>query len=289
MNENSLAEKTIIKNILDDVFAGVFLLPSCRAMAEPVANLALSPSSHAGALHQALLADPVIACKIMRDVNLKELSKEPITNCEQAINHLGRNITIAKLVHFASHEVIKIKSIFLQQHMQAVLEKSQKISGLCSVLAQISERLNPNTAALTGLLSNIGEIAILNYAQNIPELHNEAALNKLVAENAAEISASIMESWHIPHSLFTATVDIHSVEESDASYADLIFVAEIHADIERHHNSNEILCSADNSPALCRLGLSKISPQVSLKIIKAGQLAMRQNPFNTISQSKLVA
>lgn len=93
----------------------------------------------------------------------------PITNCLDAVNRLGLEATKNLVLSISLKQLFKCKDKQLMKGMQQVWKNSLYTSCLGFVLAEESGKINPDDALLAGLISDIGIIPLLHFAENYPE------------------------------------------------------------------------------------------------------------------------
>jgi HD-like signal output (HDOD) protein len=182
---------------------------------------------------------------------------------------LGTNTTHNLVLTFALRELFLTDSPLLKTYMQQLWEHSIKISALCYVLAKMIGGFEPEHALLAGLLHDIGEVAILNYATRFSEvLSEQATLNQVIKELRSDIGSSILSNWGFMDDLVTAAAEAehwHREHPGSADYADLVIIAQLHsyigsAKMREHPPLNEV-------PAFNKLDIGELTPKMSLKIL----------------------
>ena len=146
---------------------------------------------------------------------------------------------------------------------------------MCKVLARTSERFDPEYAGLIGLLHSIAEPVLLGYADRHSDLRDAATLDNVVHENRAQLARILLVLWGLPREVVdAATLCNHWAYEQprDADYTDILLVAQWHALIGGPRSRR--IPSIEEIPAFRRLGLQGASPELSLKIVEAGNNAI---------------
>ena len=121
-----------------------------------------------GALIQ---TDPAMSAKILSVANSALYrGKDVIDSLQQAIVRLGME-TVRKLVLvFAAASLFKSESPAVKKRMLDLWSDSRRLSAFSRLLAQRLSCFDAESAQMAGLLSDLGGVAILQYAQQYDEL-----------------------------------------------------------------------------------------------------------------------
>jgi len=114
--------------------------------------------------------DPPIVSKLIQLANSPIYATvNPITNCHDAVTRLGLKTTRSLVMSLSLKQVFKCNDKKLVQGMQAVWKKSLYVSSLSFVLAAEVRGINPEDALLAGLITEIGTIPLLHFAEQYPD------------------------------------------------------------------------------------------------------------------------
>jgi HD-like signal output (HDOD) protein len=196
-------------------------------------------------------------------------SIESVDQVERAIVRLGADTTHKLVLTFALRELFNTHSKVLKTQMQKLLEHSVKVSAVCFVLAKISGRFNPEHALLAGLLHDIGNVAILNYAEKYNEVANDSEkLAQVMRDLRSRIGSEILRKWGFIDDLILVTEEAENwyrEHDGEADYADLVIVSQLHTFIGSEQMKH--LPTLDQVPAVNRLDIGELTPKLSLKIL----------------------
>jgi HD-like signal output (HDOD) protein len=272
------AQDALMQRVMEALTDGRMVLPSLPMVAEKVGRAVLNAGHDTRRLTRALMVDPTLAAKTIKAVNGKIAADEsPVNTCEEAVQRLGPERVISLVVNCVLRETLHNPKPEVAERMQAWWERSLRVSAISYVLARLSERFDPHFAALAGLLHRIGEAALLYYANELPELDDPAALDSTIRKHGNEVGRLLLSNWNLSPDLVTVVSvsgNLLRDHAHAADYADIVLVAERHADIGRHSGANDI--TPDQMPAFRRLGLGDVSPAFSLKIVEAANGALAQ-------------
>lgn len=214
--------------------------------------------------------DPVIAAKLIQVVNSPLYRPlNPISNCLNAINRLGRKTTRNLVIAFSMKNLIKSEKPLIKKLIQYNWLQSIKVSSISHTLAQLTKKVDPDEALLAGLLHNIGVLPILTFADSLPEgTYQPADIDLCINEIHGQIGSIILEKWEFPDNLKQIPVQStnwHTNTTEDLNLTDIVLLA-------KYHN---LLASTDNTelplistlPAFKKLGNQLLTPELSLQIL----------------------
>jgi HD-like signal output (HDOD) protein len=266
----ALAESRLTTVLLDDLKNNRLVLPSLPDVAVRVGRAMRDETTNARKLANIIQTDPAITTKLVRAANSPLYAGvTPVDSCAAAIVRLGADTTHKLVLTFALRELFNTHSKVLKAQMQKLWEHSVKVSAVCYVLAKISNRFNPEHALLAGLLHDIGNVAILNYAEKFTEVANDSEkLAQVMGDLRGRIGGEILRNWGFIDDLILVTEEAENWYrklDGEADYADLVIVSQLHTFI----GSDEMkhLPTLNRVPAVERLDMGELTPKLSLKIL----------------------
>ena len=214
--------------------------------------------------------DPVIAAKIIRAAN------SPIyfgaAKCEtvqNAIARLGLLTTKQLVIGFTMRDLFDSRVPLLRKLMAEFWQQSMDVGAIGFVLARHTRLFDPEEAMLAGLVSNIGVLSVLNYAQNYPQLlEDEALLRQWADRLKGEVGAMVLENWQFPDELVDVARDCEAwmrCPTPRADLCDLVLVATLHSYIDKRRQPPPP--RLDQVPAYQKLALGKLTPEMTLQIL----------------------
>ncbi|MCU7936676.1 MAG: HDOD domain-containing protein [Candidatus Thiodiazotropha sp. (ex Dulcina madagascariensis)] len=265
-----MAENQLTEALLNDLNNDKLILPSLPDVAVRVGRAMRDETTNARKLASIVQTDPAITTKLIRAANSPLYAGvTPVDSCAAAIVRLGADTTHKLVLTFALRELFNTRSSVLKSHMRSLWEHSVKVSAICYILAKVSNEFNPEHALLAGLLHDIGNVAILSYAERFPEVANDdEKLEQVMQDMRGRIGSIILRNWGFIEDLIMVTKEAENwfrEHDGEADYADLVIVAQLHTYI----GSSEMmyLPTLDQVPALNRLDLGELTPKLSLKIV----------------------
>lgn len=265
-----LAESRMTEALLDDLKNNCLVLPSLPDVAVRVGRAMRDETTNARKLANIVQTDPAITTKLVRAANSPLYAGvTPVDSCAAAIVRLGADTTHKLVLTFALRELFNTHSKVLKDHMHQLWEHSVKVSAICYVLAKISGQFNPEHALLAGLLHDIGNVAILSYAEKFTEVANDnEKLEQVMHDMRGSIGSAILQNWGFIDDLIQVTQEAENwfrEHDGEADYADLVIVSQLHTFIGS--DAMKQLPTLDQVPALKRLNLGELTPKLSLKIL----------------------
>ncbi|MCU7842276.1 MAG: HDOD domain-containing protein [Candidatus Thiodiazotropha sp. (ex Monitilora ramsayi)] len=268
--DQAVTENKLSMALLEDLEKDQLVLPSLPDVAVRVGRAMRDENTNARKLANVVQTDPAITTKLIRAANSPLYAGvTPVDSCAAAIIRLGADTTHKLVLTFALRELFKTRSTVLKQHMQQLWTHSVKVSAVCYVLAKVSDQFNPEHALLAGLLHDIGNIAILSYAERFPEVasHGEV-LEQVMTDMRGMIGSAILRSWGFIEDLIVVAEEAENwmrSREAEADYADLVIIAQLHTYIGQPEMAH--LPTLDQVPAVKKLKMGELTPQLSLKIL----------------------
>lgn len=214
--------------------------------------------------------DPVIAAKIVRAAN------SPIyfgaSKCEtvqNAIVRLGLVTTKQLVIGFTLRDLFQSKEPLLRRLMADTWQESMDVAAISFVLARHTKLFDPEEAMLAGLVSNIGVLSVLNYAQNYPQLlESEQLLQLWASQIKGEVGSLVLENWQFPEEIVEVARSCEEWSRNPATrpdLCDLVLVATLHSYIGKRKFPPPP--RMDQVPAYQKLALGKLTPELTLQIL----------------------
>lgn len=253
-----------------DLEARKFRLTSLPEVALKIRKLLDDQDVNARRIAELINRDPVIAAKIIRAAN------SPIyfgaAKCEtvqNAIVRLGLLTTKQLVIGFTLRDLFQSQAPLLRRLMAEVWQQSIDVAAISFVLARHTRLFDPEEAMLAGLVSNIGVLSVLNYAQNYSQLlDDEALLRQWVDRLKGEAGALVLENWQFPDEIVEVArgcEDWLRCPTTRADLCDLVLVATLHSYIGKRKQPTPP--RMDLVPAYQKLALGKLTPEMTLQIL----------------------
>jgi HD-like signal output (HDOD) protein len=253
-----------------DLEARKFRLTSLPEVALKIRTLLDDHDVSAREIADVVNRDPVIAAKIIRAAN------SPIyfgaAKCEtvqNAIVRLGLLTTKQLVIGFTLRDLFQSQVPLLRRLMTDVWQQSIDVAAISFVLARHTKLFDPEEAMLAGLVSNIGVLSVLNYAQSYTKLlDNENLLREWSDKLKGEVGAMVLENWQFPDEIVEVArgcEDWMRCPTTRADLCDLVLVATLHSYIGKRKKTAPP--RMDLVPAYQKLALGKLTPEMTLQIL----------------------
>jgi len=120
----------------------------------------------------------------------------------------------------------------IERHLNALWHHSVLVAALSLAIGRRSNKVNPDTAMLTGLVHGVGKLYILTHSMRHPALFaNQTMYQRIVRDWHANIAKALLDSWQIADEIVEA---VHSYENEarelrgpSAVLADVLEIAEL--------------------------------------------------------------
>lgn len=159
----------LLRLIERDIEGNRLILPSLPEVALRVRELTVSPDCTARSLEHEVAKDAAIAARLLKVANSAALLRgAPLTSLRQAIMHLGFDLVRSLVTQLAILQTMQSGAD--KQRLRGFVAGGLQISALCHTLASRQPHLNPELAALGGLLHDIGKLPLRDFLNRQAEL-----------------------------------------------------------------------------------------------------------------------
>jgi len=262
----------LFTEIYDDLINDRLVVPSMPEVALKIRHLVEDDDIPIPQLAKVLNIDPAISAKLIKSANGALYHGQPaVDTCARAISRLGLNTTKHLVVSFVMRNLFceKIHDDLLNQHARDLWFHSVEVAAISMALANVTPGMNAEEALLAGLLHDIGELVILSYAENYPEMivDNET-LDDVIKHLKAEIGAVVLREWKFPDAIVEAAYGAEewtrdSGEKPD--YCDVVLTAQLHSFFGTPRMDS--IPPLEDIPAFSKLADGNLTPEISMKIL----------------------
>ena len=247
------------------------VLPSLPDIAVRISNALKDETKTFNHIAEIVQTDPAISAKLIKAANSAMYGgSNKVESISSAVMRLGTDLTHQLVMTFAMKELFKSKSALLKRRMKKLWDHSARVAAISHVLAKKLGNFDPEQALLGGLVHDIGVLAILNYAAQFPEAEdNKSIIDSTIKTLRGRVGSTILKNWGFPEWMPDMANEaenwMRSPPNKTPDYTDLIIICQLHSFIGTDEMANTP--SIDTVPAFKRLGLSKLTPKMSLKIL----------------------
>ncbi len=252
--DHMAAENRLTLQIYEDLNTDRLLLPTLPHVAVRIGEAVADENSNARKVATLVETDPAIALKIVKAANSARYGGVAhVATVTEAVARLGMHNTQTLVITFALRELFRTESKTLEKRMFQLWEHSRRIAALAHVLGDKVGGFNPHEALLAGLIHDIGVLAVIGYARDVPEVaENPIALESSIQSLRTQLSGMILAKWGLPAEMVTVAKEAENWSRQGPKrpdYADLVIVAQIHDGIAGDIDLASV-------PAVSRLGLT---------------------------------
>jgi HD-like signal output (HDOD) protein len=256
------ASHPLMFDVLDDINRGFVLLPSEPDMAVQVGDSLRSAGDNVIKMAEILTVCPVIALKATRAAMALESGRADIRSMREVIARLGVEPTFELSIHCVLRETLRTESANARAAMKDWWERTVRITAACAALARISERFDPEFAALVGLMHGFGEAVLLQYVDRHGNLDADTALARAVHYNRTQVGHILAVMWGLPREIGEAANECNNWSyrhAGEANYVDILLVGQWF--VMAFEGKQSTLPALENFRAAKQLGIGKASEE----------------------------
>ncbi|MDH3537851.1 MAG: HDOD domain-containing protein [Gammaproteobacteria bacterium] len=257
--------------LFKDLLTGDLKLPSLPDVAQRIQQAFADNLVTAETVGVIIQSDPVITAKMIMVANSALYGgRAPIESLQQAVVRLGLENTRKLVMTYVVKELFDSKTSEMRAHMQAVWKHSQHVASLCRLLAERLDGFEVEQAQLAGLVHDIGEVAILQYAQQHDELRdNPEKLLEAVKSMRPQITGMLLEQWNFGPEFVTVGEECEEwfrnpTDQPDL--CDLVLIAQYHSMIGTPKQRSLPPIAA--LPAFAKLGMGNLAIEQVIEFMK---------------------
>ena len=259
--EQSEEENALTMQLFNDLMAGNLKLPSLPSVAHRIQQAFAEESVNAESIGNIIHSDPAITAKLIMISNSAFYrGQAQIESLQQAIVRLGLETTRKWVMTYAVKELFQSKSPDMKAQMQNLWKHSQHVASLCRLMANRLQGFDVEQAQLAGLIHDLGEVAILQYAQENEELiSNPELLMQAVKKLRSQITGMLLNQWSFGPEFVTAGEECEDWFRNpgdEPDLCDLVLIAQYHALIGTPEMKQ--LPPVQSLPAFAKLGMGDL-------------------------------
>ena len=218
--------------------------------------------------------DPVLASKVIHVVNSAAFRfARKAGTVQQAVTRLGRERVRNSAESFLLRHAFHTQSGALRRRAQAVWLRSCHVAAVSFTLARQLPVLEPDRAMLAGLVHLIGALPVLGLANRQPSLFSDRTLlDRAVTALRKPLGRLVLQRWSFDDDLLDALEaagNWHRVGSALPDYADVVLLAQLHADMGRPVGIRRPPLT--QVPAFQKLDLGKLTPSKSIRALEEAE------------------
>ncbi|OOV87151.1 HDOD domain-containing protein [Oceanospirillum linum] len=211
-------------------------LPSLPEVTQKVSQIIVDEELNVDHMASLIAADASLAARLLKLANSPLYrAYEPISQLSEAIKRLGLNATRHLVLAFALQVQFQIPAAnWVRKRQLRSWKESIQLAAICYVLAKKCTKIPPEEALLAGLLHNIGELPLVQFAAQYPELADDPDyLDQIMQEARGQAGAMILHRWNLPEALVTAVQHVdtwfYEPNSKDVTLTDILILARLHS------------------------------------------------------------
>ena len=209
VNDEALLDITQTREFFEEFKQELHLhhvrLPSMKSSASTAMRVTSKDEVTNAELTEAVAGDPGIAAKLLKISNSALFSSEgPIRDIPEAIDRLGVFSAKEITACFAFRDVFKNMSPELNAMLEEQVDASRQVSAMAAVVAEMTDTVDPQAAAMAGLLHNVGVLPVFGYAtRNVAYAMNSRLVARAIERLSDQVGVLIAKKWRFGDELIS--------------------------------------------------------------------------------------
>jgi len=194
-----------IEAAVDAVRNGRIALPSLPTLAVRVRQAITKPNTDAAGLARIIAEDPVISARLLKVANSAAARRnESLNRLDRAVARLGFSlvstlVTGLCMARMMERHVGAAAELLTEHHGHTIA-----VAATAREIARSRTRIDPEQALLAGLLHDIGNLPLLDFAQHEPALQEDTpGTRELLNRAHPEVGALVLSVWNFDEQLVT--------------------------------------------------------------------------------------
>lgn len=272
--EQSSEDNELTIRLLEAIMSGNINLPSLPDVANQIQKAFGNDDIDVENIAKIVQADPAISAKLIMTANSALYQgQEQIDTLQQAIVRIGLETTRKLVITYVVKELFANSSANVRTKMQTLWRHSRRVAAFSRILAKQTKLFDPEQAQLAGLVHDLGEIAIRQYAQEHPELYdNDEKLTHAIRSLRPQITGMLLHKWNFTREMITVGEECEAWfrnPQDSADLCDLVMIAQYHSFIGTPEMSD--LPPISKMPAFTKLGFKTDRLSEIMAFVKASQ------------------
>ena len=269
--EQSAEENELTIQLFQDLISGNLRLPSLPHVAQRIQQAFADDAVNAESLCTIIQSDPAITAKLIMIANSALYrGQAQIESLQQAVVRLGLETTRKQVMTYAVKELFQGRTSVMKSHMQKLWKHSQHVACMCRLMANHLQGFDVEQAQLAGLIHDLGEVAILQYAQDNDDLReNPELLWSAVESLRPQITGMLLNQWNFGPEFVTVgeeCEDWFRNPSDEPDLCDLVLIAQYHAMIGTP--AMKKLPPVPTLPAFAKLGMGDLDVNQIIEFLR---------------------
>jgi HD-like signal output (HDOD) protein len=225
-------QQELYLELKEQLLGGKLELPGLPDIAQRVQRAINSEDYNTADIAKIIQTDIPLSGRIVQVAN-SPLYKGvmPVEHCQAAVTRLGMKVVRNLVTSFAVRRLYTAKTAHTRKQIEALWKHSVKISAIAFTLARITPGFDPERAMLAGLVHDIGELLILQFAESQPELQQDKRLlSGFIKSFKYKLGAVVLKQWRFEQDIVNVSLgseDWMRDPQTRPDYTDVIMVAHV--------------------------------------------------------------
>lgn len=264
--------------LCQEILDGSIRIPAMPDIAFKIQRLFSDDNADASVLSNLIQTDPSLSAKLLRTANSALYrGSSAVNSLQQAIVRMGLETLRKQVLVYAAREIFRETSSSMKQRMQALWRSSRRVAAFSRILAGKVQGFDAETAQMAGLLSDLGEVAIVQFVQDNDQLaYTEETLTQAVVSLRAQINGMLMEKWRLGDDLIVVAEESHDWFRNrgdEPDLCDLVLVARYYSMLGISGMSDLPVLS--RLPAFQKLKAKGFNPGESMAFLQESQAEVK--------------
>jgi HD-like signal output (HDOD) protein len=224
-----------VRELATELSGGTIELPSFPEVAVRVQKVLSDDMVSVDRIVRVIGAEPMIAARVLTMANSAALNPQakPASDLRVAVVRLGMDALRSAVIGFAVAQLRRAGNFRgIERHLNALWHHSVLVAALSLAIGRRNNKVNPDTAMLTGLVHGVGKLYILTHSMRHPALFaNQTMYQRIVRDWHANIAKALLESWQIADEIVEAVQSYENnareLRGPGAVLADVLEIAEL--------------------------------------------------------------
>jgi HD-like signal output (HDOD) protein len=222
-------------------------LPSFPDVAQRVRKALQDEEVTADKIVRIVGAEPSLAARLIQLANAAgvNVGGRHTTDLRVAIARIGLNLVRSSTITYAMSQLTKSEELrTAREPLRALWQRSALVAAMASVVARRHTKVNPDSAALAGILHGMGKLYILVNAVKFPALFADPEAYKDIEQQwHTNIAKALLENWDMADDVVGAVYlqeDFDYSHEGDTDLTDVLLIANLMATYREHPDDIEL-------------------------------------------------
>lgn len=266
-------DNLLFDDIQSDIVSNSLKLASFNESAAKILT-SIGGNSAIPELAEIIQSDPGLSAQIVRLANRAEGgSGDSIQSIRGAISRLGVEATMQGLTEQLKSNTVICANKVIEDRFRRYVSRTTLAGAISQVVTKELPHLNADTATLNAVLSDIGELVVISYAnRHADEFTDPEQLASTIENLRGILSVWVLSHWDFPAEIIDSATnarDWYRNHPGEISYADVMTAALLIIQSEMPESEHSSIPSATNLLLARRLQQAGIDLQSPGAIIQA--------------------